>query len=65
MLYLLKCRICGEAPYVGKAKTKFRARFNNYESAQGPLENKVKYHSSVFLNIDNIVKMGLTIDSSH
>ena len=23
--------MCGEAPYVGKAKTKFRARFNNYE----------------------------------
>ena len=23
VVYLLKCRICGEAPYVGKAKTKF------------------------------------------
>ena len=24
--------MCGEAPYVGKAKTKFRYRFNNYKS---------------------------------
>ena len=30
--YLLKCRICGEAPYVCKAKTKFSARFNNYKN---------------------------------
>ena len=29
---LLKCRICDEAPYVGKSKTKFRARFYNYKS---------------------------------
>ena len=32
VLYLLKCKICNEAPYVGKAKTKFRLRFNNYKS---------------------------------
>ena len=31
VLYLLKCKVCGEAPYVGKAKTKFRYRFNNYK----------------------------------
>ena len=23
VLYLLKCKVCGEAPYIGKAKTKF------------------------------------------
>ena len=23
VLYLLECKVCGEAPYVGKAKTKF------------------------------------------
>ena len=28
----MKCKVCGEAPYVGKAKTKFRYRFSNYES---------------------------------
>ena len=32
VLYLLKCKVCGKAPYVGKAKTKFRYRFNNYKS---------------------------------
>ena len=31
-LYLLKCKVCGGVPYVGKAKTKFRYRFNNYKS---------------------------------
>ena len=33
VVYLLKCRTCGEAPYVDKVITKFRARFNNYKSA--------------------------------
>ena len=28
----LKCKVCDEVPYVGKAKTKFRYRFNNYKS---------------------------------
>ena len=28
----LKCKVCGEAPYVGKAKNKFRYRFNTYKS---------------------------------
>ena len=32
VLYLLKCKVCGGVPYVGKAKTKFRYRFNNYKS---------------------------------
>ena len=32
VLYLLKCKVCGEAHYVGKAKTKFWYRFNNYKS---------------------------------
>ena len=32
VLYLLKYKVCGEIPYVGKAKTKFCYRFNNYES---------------------------------
>ena len=31
ILYFLKCKVCGEAPYVGKGKTKFRYRFNNYK----------------------------------
>ena len=32
VLYLLKCKVCGEVPYVGKAKTKFCYWFNNYKS---------------------------------
>ena len=32
VLCLLKCKVCGEVPYAGKAKTKFRYRFNNYKS---------------------------------
>ena len=32
MLYLLKCKVCGGVPYIGKAKNKFRYRFNNYKS---------------------------------
>ena len=34
VLYLLKCNVCGEVPYVGKTKTKFRYMFNNYKSKQ-------------------------------
>ena len=30
-LYLLKYKVCDEASYVGKAKNKFRYRFNNYK----------------------------------
>ena len=32
VLYLLRCKICDDTPYVGKAKTKFCLRFNNYKS---------------------------------
>ena len=42
VVYLLKCRICDESPYVGKAKTKFRARFNNYKSAHRSYRKKRK-----------------------
>ena len=41
-----KCKICGK-PYIGSTKTPFRARFNNYRSAQRNLEKgkKVKQES--------------------
>ena len=32
VLYLLKCKVCGEIPYVGKAKLRFCYRFSNYKS---------------------------------
>ena len=40
VVYLLKCRICEETPYVGNAKTKFRARFNNYKNAHRSYRKK-------------------------
>ena len=39
VLYLLKLKVCGEAPYVGKAKAKFRCRFNNYKSKHRAFRN--------------------------
>ena len=65
VVYLLKCRKCGEAAYVGKAKTKFRARFN-IKARTGPIEKNVKYHNNVFMDtMANTVIMELTIGSSH
>ena len=64
--YLLRCRISGEAPYVGKAKTKFKAKFNNHKSAQRSYRKNIKYHRNVFMNImGNTVIMGLMISNSH
>ena len=31
VFYLLKCKVCSEVHYVGKVKTKFHYRFNNYK----------------------------------
>ena len=31
-LYLLRCKICDDIPYVEKAKAKFRLWFNNYKN---------------------------------
>ena len=31
VLYHLICKVCGEAPYVGRVKTKFRYRFSNHK----------------------------------
>ena len=42
VVHLLKWRIFDEAPYAGKAKTKFRAGYNNYESAHSHIEKKRK-----------------------
>ena len=50
VLYLLKCKVYGEAPYVGKAKTKFRYRFN-IELSNIELSGKEteKYPRNVFM----------------
>ena len=52
VLYLLKCKVCGEAPYVGKAKTTFRYRFNNYKSKHRAFtKGNRKYPRNVFMII--------------
>ena len=40
VVYLLKCRISGEASYAGKTKTQFRAGFNNYKNAHRSYRKK-------------------------
>ena len=42
IVYLWKCKVCGEATYFGKAKTKFQYRSNNYKSKQIFQERKLK-----------------------
>ena len=49
VVYLLKCRIWGEAAYVGKAKTKFRARSSNYKSAHRSHRKKAQSITATFL----------------
>ena len=46
VIYLIECKTCGK-PYIGSTKTPFRARFNNYRSAQRNFEKgkKVKQES--------------------
>ena len=56
VIFLFKCRICEEAPYVGKEKMKFRVRFKSYKSVHMSYRKNVKY---------NTVIMGLTIGSSN
>ena len=57
VLYLLKCKVCGEALYVGKAKTKFRSSFNNYKNKHGAFikgNQKIPqqfFHNHFFLSI--------------
>ena len=51
VLYLLRCKICDDTPYVGKAKTKFRLWFNNYKTKHRSFRNgkqnapKKRFHS--------------------
>ena len=42
VIYHLKCRVRGEAPYVGRAKAKFWARLNDYKSAHRSYIKKCK-----------------------
>ena len=49
VLYLLKCKVFGGVHYVGKAKTKFRYRFNNYKSKHRTFrKGNKKVHQKLF-----------------
>ena len=48
VLYLIKCKVCGEAPHIGKAKTRFRYRSNNYKRKQSFHERKSKNTHETF-----------------
>ena len=36
----MKCKVCVEAPYVEKTKTKFRYKFNNFKSKQSAFRKR-------------------------
>ena len=48
VLYLSKCKVCGEIPYIRKAKTKFRYRFNNFKSKQSIQKGLPKSFSETY-----------------
>ena len=48
VVYSLKCRICGENPYVDQGKGKFRAGFHNYKSAHRSYRKKRKVSQQRF-----------------
>ena len=47
VIYLLRCKICDDAPYVGKAKTKFCLRFSKHRSSRKGKQNVLQkcFHS--------------------
>ena len=50
VLYLLRCKICDDTPYVGKAKTKFHFRLNIYKKNSDLFEKENRmYHRSVLI----------------
>ena len=60
VLYLLRCTICDDTPYIGKAKTKFRLRLNNYKSKHDLFEKENgTYHRSV--SIHTIFKIAIEV----
>ena len=65
VVYLFKCRICGEVPMLVRQKRNLEQDLI-IKVHTGPIEKNVKYHSSVFMNImGNTVTMELMIGSSH
>ena len=51
VLYILKFEVCGKAPYIGKVKTKFQYRFNNYKSEHIVSEEETEKYPRIFFTI--------------
>ena len=51
VLYILKCEVCGKAPYIGKVKTKFQYRFNNYKSEHIVSGEETEKYPRIFFTI--------------
>ena len=50
-LYLLRCKICNDIPYVGKTKAKFRLQFDNCKSKHRPFQKgKKNVNRRVFIH---------------
>ena len=50
-LYLLRCKICNDIPYVGKTNTKFRLQFDNCKSKHRPFQKgKKNVNRRVFIH---------------
>ena len=54
-----------EVPYVDKAKTKLRVKFNNYKTAHRSYRKKHKVSKQRFHEHYGNIIMGLIIGSSH
>ena len=48
IVYLLKCKIFGEDPFIGKVKMKSRIRFNDYENVHMCFRKKTQSIAAVF-----------------
>ena len=51
VLYILKCEVCGKAPCIGKVKTKFQYRFNNYKSEHIVSGEETEKYPRIFFTI--------------
>ena len=66
VVYLLKCRILVKLLMLVRQRRNLESDLVTIKGSTGPIENNVKYHSSVLMNImGNTDIMGLMISSSY
>ena len=58
VLYLLRCKIYDDTPYVGKAKKKFRFWFNNYKSKHRSFRKGKHYIHTIFKIATEVLMIG-------